>query len=578
MVKELNFMVGGEAGQGVQTIGFVLAKAMTRFGFHVFADQDYESRIRGGHNFFRIRMSLDPVQAFTEKVDILIALNQETIDLHRNEVREGGAAIFDESRIKLEGNRINSLKIPLERLAVDTTSNKLMTNSVAIGAAIAAAGYDFDTLARILTEHFAGKGLAEPNVTAARAGYDHARRQPGNGLEPPPPPGLADKRMLLNGNEALALGAMAAGCKFVAAYPMTPTSSIMEYITEKGRKYDIITVQPEDEIAAINMVIGAAFAGVRAMTVTSGSGFALMVEGLGLAGITETPLVAVLGQRPGPAVGLPTRTEQGELAFALHAGTGEFPRALLAPVDIEDNFATAVTAFNLAERYQTPVIILTDHHLATSYQDVKAFDLSTVKIDRGELLTDEELGRISDYKRHRYTDSGISPRAYPGQGRALVVTDSDEHDEAGHLVEDAETRSKMVLKRMKKLQGLKGEPAPPRLEETPGAQVTFIGWGSSYGAIKEAVTLLKGEGVKCNMAHLNQVYPFPAKEVAMALGKTGRSLAVEMNATAQLARLIRTETGIEVSGSILKFDGRPFSAAHIMSELKKEVAYAPWQR
>ena len=352
---------------------------------------------------------------------------------------------------------------------------------------------------------------------------------------------------------------------------MTPASSILEYIADKGREYGAVMVHTEDEIAAMNMAVGAGYAGVRAMVATSGGGFALMVEGLALAGMTETPVVVVLGQRPGPATGLPTRTEQAELFFALHAGHGEFPRAVLAPATVEDAFYTAVKAFNLAEKYQTPVLILTDHHLASSYSTVNKFDLTKVKVERGALITDADLKNPMDYKRHLVTASGISPRALPGQGQALVVTDSDEHDEAGHMIEDAATRNAQVEKRMRKLDGLKREITPPELRENKGAGATLIGWGSTYGAIREAADILAKEGKVVNTLHLSQVWPFPSDSVIAALKKTKQNIVVEGNATSQLAALIRRETGITIDASILKYDGRPFSPAEIVDRVKQEV-------
>ncbi|MFH1486345.1 MAG: 2-oxoacid:acceptor oxidoreductase subunit alpha, partial [Chloroflexota bacterium] len=380
------------------------------------------------------------------------------------------------------------------------------------------------------------------------------------------------KRMLINGNEAVALGAAAAGCTFIAAYPMTPATSIMEYLAGKSAELGLAVVQPEDEIAAINMAIGGALAGARAMTATSGGGFSLMVEGLSLAGITETPIVIILAQRPGPAVGLPTRTEQGELGFAIHAGHGEFPRAVLAPGTAEDCFWLTVKAFNLADKYQVPVIVLTDQHLASSYVTVDSFDLSKVKIDRGLLLTDDDANKLAEYERHQITESGVSPRALPLQGRLLVATDSDEHGEEGHIIEDAETRKQMVLKRLRKLDGVAGELGQPRFLRSPEAKLTLVGWGSTYGAIREAVSLLQRDGVPANILQLNELWPFPAEAVSSALGGNCRSYVVENNATGQLARLIRAETGIRASGSILKFDGRPFSPEFIVKELKKEVS------
>jgi len=352
---------------------------------------------------------------------------------------------------------------------------------------------------------------------------------------------------------------------------MTPATPILEYLADKGRDYNVVAVHVEDEIAAINMSIGAAYAGVRAMVATSGGGFCLMVEGLALAGITETPIVVVLGQRPGPATGMPTRTEQGELWFALHAGHGEFPRAVLAPATAEEAFHAIIKAFNLAEKYQTPVIVLTDHYLATSYATVERFDLKQVKIDRGDLLSDEELDRLTDYKRHLVTESGISPRALPGQGKALVVTDSDEHDEAGHMIEDGETRNQQNLKRLRKQNGLKAKIRSPKLQESPNSEFTLIGWGSTYGAIREAAALMKKDGMPVNVLHISEIWPFPAEAISSVLDKGTKSIVIESNATAQMANLIRRETGYKVNGTILKSDGRPFSPQEIVDRMKKEV-------
>jgi 2-oxoglutarate/2-oxoacid ferredoxin oxidoreductase subunit alpha len=573
MPIDLNFMVGGEAGQGIQTIGFVLGKAMVRGGLHVFGDMDYESRIRGGHNFFRIRVKDKEVRGLTEKVDILIALNKETVDLHRRELKENGLIILDGQTLKVDTHDPTFIDIPLERLAVEVSANKIMSNSVAVGAALGLIGYDVNILADVLRWHFAKnpENVREDNVKAAQAGYDYAAQHIPRFFTQKLRASGDGHCMFLNGHEALSLGAMAAGCKFVAAYPMTPTTPILEYLADKGRFYGIAVVQPEDEISAINMVVGAGFTGVRAMTATSGSGFALMVEGVGLAGITETPAVIVLGERPGPAVGLPTRTEQGELLFAIRTGTGEFPRAVLAPATVDDAFYLTIKAFNLAEKYQIPVIILTDTHLANSFNDAAKFDLASVKIERGELLSDEEASKLKDYKRHKVTASGVSPRALPMQSRALVVTDSDEHDETGHLTDNPEFRTQQVSKRLRKYDGLKKEIGQPRFLKMPDARITLVGWGSSYGAIEEASEILKKEGLANNILHLTEIWPFPSDAVSAALKETPESAVIENNATGQLAYLIHSETGHQAKWRINKWDGRPISAQYIVEELKKEV-------
>ena len=570
MLIDFNFMVGGEAGQGVQSVGFLLAKVFARGGYHIFADQDYESRVRGGHNFFRVRVSNRRVDAIAEDVDILIALNMDTIELHQLNIVNQGIIIFDGDKIKGVGSDNGSLlSIPLEKLAEEKAGDKLMINTVALGAALSLVNYDLNMLNEVLVDRF-GKGeVGDMNIAAAKAGYDYVQSEH-KGNFPKIKPLSETKRMLLTGNEAISLGAIAAGCKFMAAYPMTPASSIMEYMAAKSKDLDLVMVHAEDEIAAINMAIGAAYAGVRAMTATSGSGLCLMVEGIGLAGITETPVVIIDAQRPGPAVGLPTRTEQGDLQFVLHAHHGDFPRAVLAPANIEDAFWVTVNAFNWAEKYQLPVIILTDQHLASSHATVDPLDLSQVTVDRGMLFSEKEDDPL-EYMRHRVTKSGVSPRAFPGMGKALVVTDCDEHDEEGHLTEDAGERTAQVQKRLRKLIPLEKEIGTPQRYGPKKADATLIGWGSTYGAIHEAVDILRKGDVSVNMLHLNELWPFPAQAVADVVSKARNSYAVENNATGQLARLIKAETGYDISGRILKYDGRPFTPAYIAQAVKKEA-------
>lgn len=569
MSIDLNFMVGGEAGQGVQSVGFLLAKVFARGGYHIFADQDYESRVRGGHNFFRVRVSSDKIGAIAEDVDILIALDSNSIRLHQAKMASPGIIICDGGKVEGVGDNHDSFfSVPLEKLAEEKAGDKLMLNTVGLGAALAAVNYDLNILNAVLVERFGHGEVGDRNVAAAKAGYDYVQSERKGKFHKIKPLSEA-KRMLLTGNEALCLGAIAAGCKFMAAYPMTPASSIMEYMAAKSKDFDLVMVHTEDEIAAINMAIGAAYAGVRAMTATSGSGLCLMVEGIGLAGITETPLVIIDGQRPGPAVGLPTRTEQGDLQFVLHAHHGDFPRAILAPATIEDAFWLTVKAFNWAERYQLPVIILTDQHLASSHTTVDPVDLSQVTIDRGMLFSEKE-DDPAEYMRHRVTKSGISPRAFPGLSKALVVTDCDEHDEEGHLTEDAGERTAQVQKRLRKVLSLREEVSTPRRYGPGKAETTLIGWGSTYGAIREAVDILRKEGASVSMLHFNEVWPFPAKAVANAVSRARNSYVIENNATGQLAQLIKAETGYDVSRRILKFDGRPFTPAHIAEAVKKE--------
>jgi len=566
-MADATFMVSGEAGQGVQSIGLILSKTFSRGGYHVYSDQDYESRVRGGHNFFRIRVNNSEVGAIDESLDLLIALNRESIDLHEKEIARKGIIVFDSQKTTdMKGDRY--FGIPLDKLAAKSAGSSIMSNTVALGACLGLVGHNPRNAENILRETF-GESAGEANVKALRAGYKYSRDNYRGNFRVKLENGRPIKRLLLNGNEALAMGAIAAGCKFISAYPMTPATSIMEFIASKSQDMDIVVVQPEDEISAINMAIGAGYAGVRSMTSTSGSGFCLMVEGLGLSGITETPVVIVDAQRPGPAVGLPTRTEQGDLQFVLYAHHGDFPRAVLAPSTPEEAFYLTVKAFNLSEKYQIPVIILTDHLMATSYQTLPAFDFRKVRIERGNLYRAGKNSRPEDYKRHRLTRSGISPRAFPGLSEALVVTDSDEHDETGHLVEDGRIRSSQVEKRLRKYKSIRKDIKPPFVYGAPESEVILISWGSTYGAVREAVDILNAGDSRAGMIHFSEIWPFPADAVASTLNKTNLKYTVEGNAGGQLARLIRTETGIAMDGMILKYDGRPFTPAYIVERIAK---------
>ena len=563
-------MVAGAAGQGVQSSGDVLAKALARGGYDIFSDQDYESRIRGGDSFSRIRVRDVPVRAIAERLDMLLALDRDNLLSHKDMVSFDGVIIYDGERVQGIEEDGRLLGMPLEKLAVEATGAKVAANTVAVGAATALMDYEFDVVASVVAVQFANRGIGDQNVRAARAGYDYVKANYSGKFPHRLRPMRPGSKMLISGNEALALGALAAGCKFYAGYPMTPSTTILEYMSTRADAMDVVVVQPEDEIAAANMAVGAAFAGVRAMTATSGSGFALMVEALGLAGMTETPVVMVDAQRPAPAVGLPTRTEQGDLQFVLSAAPGDFPRAVLAPVNIEDCFWLTVRAFNIAEKYQMPVIVLTDHFLASSYATVEPFDLSQVRIERGALLTDEELATIRFYKRHQITDTGISPRALPMQSpNVLVVSDADEHDEEGHLTESAHDRAQQVAKRMRKLDLLAREVAPPKLYGPPGAETALLAWGSTYETLKETVDILRAEGADVNLLQFNELSPFPAGQTEAALAKAKRVIVVENNATGQFARLLRAETGIRATAKVLRFDGRPFTPAGVARELKE---------
>lgn len=566
---DYSIKIGGEAGQGIQTIGDNLARVFSMSGYHVFTHQDYESRIRGGHNFFQIRFSDKPITASREKIDILIALDKESIEQHERELSEYGQIIYDSATLKQEHEKSYFLDIPFVNLAVKHGGNRITANTVATGAVLGMLGMELDILLDIIKDTFKKKGedIIKANIDSAMAGHDYAVKECIKCSFSAAP--ISKPKMLIAGNDAIGLGAIASGCKFYAAYPMTPSTGIMLYIASKAKEYGIVVEQAEDEIAAINMALGASFSGVRAMTGSSGGGFALMVEGLSLSAMTETPIVIALAQRPGPATGFPTRTEQAELQFALYTAHGEFPRVIFAPGTPEQAFYLTNKAFDIAEKYQIPVLILTDQYLADSQWTFDGFNSSKIKYTDYR-LRGEAFGRLSEYKRHAFTDNGISPLGVPGDAKHPVVTDSDEHDEEGHIVEDAETRIKMVNKRLfKKLPLIRKEIEPPSIYGHSNPEIVVSGWGSTYGVMKEAVDELSANW-DIAMLHFSEIYPFPPTNkfnYLKALKDAKMTICVENNATGQFARLIKAETGYTFNRLINRFDGRPFTVEYLIGEI-----------
>ena len=554
--------MGGEAGQGIDTIGTVLGKVFSRAGFHVFIHQDYESRVRGGHNFLQIRYSDRPICASRDAIDILVALDKASIGAHGGELAPGGIVVYDGAALKESYEGPQFLDIPFVELAMKHGGNRIMANTVATGAVIGMLGMEVEPLFDIIRSTLQKKGeeVVAANCSAARAGHEYAKTNCTRcAFSVPAVEGKG--RMLISGNEAIGLGAVVSGCKFYAAYPMTPSTGILNFVAGKALTHHIVVEQAEDEIAAINMAIGASFGGVRAMTGSSGGGFALMTEGLSLAGMTETPLVIALAQRPAPATGLPTRTEQADLLFALHAGHGEFPRVIFAPGSPEEAFFLTNKAFDLAEKYQIPVFVLTDQYLADSEWTYDAFDFGRLAYKDYRLRGPAFSGTVS-YKRHQFTESGISPMGVPGDADHLVVTDSDEHDEEGHIAEDGATRTKMVEKRvLRKLPLIAAEISPPTLYGHAEPEVVVVAWGSTYGVIRETIDLLAGAH-KIAMLHFSEVYPFPLTgkfDYLSLLQRAAKTICVENNALGKFASLMRAETGFACSERLNRFDGRPFT-------------------
>jgi 2-oxoglutarate ferredoxin oxidoreductase subunit alpha len=568
--------VGGEAGQGLATVGGALAQVFSKIGFHVFTHQDYMSRVRGGHNFYQIRFSDKEISASREVVDILLALDLNTIEIHRKSVRNEGFILYDSEIAKKKFEEPEFIDIPFRKIALDVGKKSVMANTVATGAALGLLDIGLEALRNVLRKAFEDKGaeVIQENIACAEAGYNYARtncsRCEAFGIREPE----YKRLMLIDGVHAIGMGAVMSGCKFYSGYPMTPSTGILDYMASRAEEYSMVVEQAEDEIAAINMALGASFAGVRAMTGSSGGGFALMVEGLSLAGMTETPIVIAEMQRPGPATGLPTRTEQADLLFVLHAAHGEFPRVIFEPGTPEQAFYLTNKAFELAEKYQIPVFIQSDQYLTDTEWTYENFDLDRL-IYNDYRLRQKDLEGVQDYKRFKYSDTGISPLAVPGEsGKHLVVADSDEHDEEGHIIEDSETRIKMVQKRLfKKLPLIKKEIEAPLLYGDSSPKIVLVGHGSTYGVIKEVVDAIPKEQ-KVAMMHFSQIYPIPERDMfdyIELLKNADLTICIENNATGQFARLIRAETGFEFSHQISKYDGRPFTIENLKEELHAYV-------
>lgn len=559
MPLELNLRLAGEAGQGLDTLGSLLARVFHREGYHVFTHQDYMSRIRGGHNYYQIRLADRPLHALREDLDLLVALDPRTLAEDRPDLRDDGHALTEAEA----PDDPTLLPLPFSQLA-EQAGGAIYTNTLAAGAVMALVDHPLDTLNDLLAQQFSRKGEAvvAANHRAAQLGHAYVREHFADRLPPPLPAFPPHDQLLIGGVEAMAIAALAAGLQVYSAYPMTPSTGFLNYFAAHAAQFGLVVQQAEDEIAAVNLALGASYAGARSLVATSGGGFALMVEGLALAGMTETPLVVALGQRPGPATGLPTRTEQGELWFALHSGHGEFPRAVLTPGNPTEAFEAMFRAFNLADHYQTPVLVLFDQYLADMVMTVPRFDFTRLEIDR-HLAAPEEIGTGYTYARYADTPSGISPRALPGTPGAVVEVDSDEHDAHGHIIEDGPTRRAMVEKRLRKLQGMREEVLPPVVYGDESPEILLLGWGSTRGSLAEAVSLLRLHGVRAASLHCPQVWPFPAESVVQAVQAAPVSLVVENNATGQFAQLLRRETGLQPAGGILRYDGRPFSPQEI---------------
>jgi 2-oxoglutarate ferredoxin oxidoreductase subunit alpha len=588
---DLAIGIGGAAGQGIATPGDILARILVRRGLHLKTYSAYQSIVRGGHILLTLRTSDQPVLSTGDGLDMLVTLNQDTMDRHLHLMGSGSVVLFNADKIQPgeAADGVQMCAFSVKDLA-PSVKGDLVQNTIALAAILQLIGVEFDVLEEILTLQFKRKGQAaiDENVGVARAGYEHSVR---NFQRFPTPLPTNDKPLaFIDGNSALAMGGAAAGVRFYCAYPMSPSTGVLHWMARHGQQLGIMVRQVEDELGVINMAIGAAHTGARAMCATSGGGFALMTEALGAASMMEIPVVCIDVQRAGPATGVPTKTEQGDLWQVLGAGQGDYPRLIVAPTTILDCFHTVPELFNLAERFQCPGIILSDLLISEgrSSIDPDEFDFN-VPIERGDVVAlngsnshtngsgnGHDSDGLSAYKRYEFTESGVSPRAFPGTEGYVHVVATDEHDEEGGLISDEYTnphkRQAMHEKRMRKMEGILPRIEPPQLFGDPDAEVTLVGWGSTEGVIREAIEQLASQGVTANNLQIKWLVPLHTEAIMEQLGKARRVIIIENNFSGQFARYLRSETSFVADGHIRKYDGEPFMPHHIVDGVRTILA------
>ncbi|WP_436934372.1 2-oxoacid:acceptor oxidoreductase subunit alpha [Halovenus marina] len=581
MPDDLNWAIGGEAGDGIDSTGKIFAQALSRAGRHVFTSKDFASRIRGGYTAYKVRTSVDRVESVVDRLDVLIALTERTIDENMDELHDGSVIIYDGERttmqdVEIPGGMIG-LDVPLKSLAEDA-GGAIMRNVVALGAACEVAQFPIENLDASLEKRFSDKGTAivENNKEAARLGqeyvqenYDH---EYGYDLET-----TDNDYVLLNGDEAIGMGAIAAGCRFYAGYPITPATDVMEYLTGRIDQYGGKVVQAEDELAAINLALGAARAGARSMTATSGPGIDLMTETFGLVGTSETPLVICDVMRSGPSTGMPTKQEQGDLNMLLYGGHGEVERFVVGPTTVAECFWKTVEAFNLAEKYQVPVYLVSDLALAVTEQTFppEAFDMDEVEIDRGKVVDEDEIDSWTDeqgrFQPHFPTADGVSPRAFPGTEGGAHMTTGLEHNSLGRRTEDTEVRLEQVEKRKQKVKTAQEEETWDYREfGDPDAETLVISWGSNEGALREALTFLDEDGLDIRLISLPYLFPRPDLDAEIEAAET--TIVVECNSNGQLAGVLEHDV-LERVERINKFNGVRFKADELAEEIREAVGH-----
>ncbi|WP_067932065.1 2-oxoacid:acceptor oxidoreductase subunit alpha [Alicyclobacillus kakegawensis] len=572
MLEQLSWKVGGQQGEGVESTGETFAIALNRQGYYVYSFRHFSSRIKGGHSNDKVRVSLKQYRAIADYTDVLLAFDQESIDVNAHEVRQGGVVIADSKFNPTAPDHVRLFSIPLTKIAEECGS-AIMKNMVSLGASACLLGLPIEIFREVVEERFLRKGqrIVDQNMEAISRGFNHMKELGGADPEFALRPADGTRRLFMMGNEALGLGALAAGARVMPAYPITPASDVMEYLIKQFPKVGGVVVQTEDEIAAINMTIGAAYGGARALTCTAGPGLSLMMEAIGLAGMTETPVVIIDTQRGGPSTGLPTKQEQSDMLAALFGTHGEIPKIVLNPATTEECFTVVGKAFNLAERYQCPVIIMTDLQLSLSKQTTEPLRLEDVVIDRGAVADEADLAAAAggEFPRYRLTDSGVSKRVFPGTKGGLHHVTGVEHMETGRPNETAGNRKQMMEKRMRKLQGVEIEDSVVRTgDESP--DIAIVGIGSNIGAIAEAKEWLQRDGLKVAHVHIHAILPFPKRQLQEALSGAKQVVVVENNATAQLRHLM-SFFGVDCphAQSFLKYNGQAILPVEIYEFCKE---------
>ncbi|MFA5994985.1 MAG: 2-oxoacid:acceptor oxidoreductase subunit alpha [Patescibacteria group bacterium] len=581
ITNKLQWKIGGEAGFGIMTTGVIFSKICTRGGLRTFAYPEYPSLIRGGHNTYQVTIDAQQATSQIHNVHLLVALNKASVTAHAYELMNGAAVIYDpadfaEEAPNLVGKEIVWVPVAMNDILKAKGAERIARNTIAIGASFGLLNYPFEYIEQVLKDWFGVKKpkLVEDNLVLAKAGYDATYQKYANYQFQLEPIKENARHMVLSGNRAIALGALQAGMKFYAAYPMTPSSDILGYMAKVERDMNIVVKHTEDEIAAMNMIIGAGMAGVRAMTGTSGGGFALMTEALGMAGMAEVPIVTVMGQRPGPSTGMPTWTAQGDLRMTLHASQGEYPMIVLAPGDIEECFYYTYKAFNLAEQYQLPVIILVDKYVQESWQSVVPFDTSKLKINRGKVVAQAELDKIlankEKFLRYKLEPDGISARSLPGMAGGRYIATSYEHDEYSTTTELEHEVTAQYDKRFKKLDTfLRNDSEAPKLYGEPNAAVTIVGWGSTKLTVLETLRLAKEQNISVNYLHFVQIQPLPVQAVQQAFANAKKTICIEGNKTGQLEGWLKQQADVKCTKSLHKYGGRPFYPEEILEQVKK---------